>query len=75
MKLKEYTVVGLYQDNKQVYVGTVIAMTVPEAVLFTKKDMGKKRGADEQDSMTDAVLAVFGGKYNDLYGEDELYEE
>ena len=33
MKLKEYTVVGLYQDNKQVYVGTVIARTVPAPAL------------------------------------------
>jgi hypothetical protein len=65
---KKFTVVGLYEDNKQVCVEFVEAKDVKEAVRKGRRWMKTNGGGG-------AVLAVFEGKHMDLYGEDELYEE
>jgi len=66
--MKNYTVVGLYHDNKQVFVGFVKAKDVPAAVKAGRRAMNKGGGGG-------AVLTVMLGKHKDLYGEDELYDE
>jgi hypothetical protein len=66
--MKEYTVVGLYHDNKQVWVGFIGAKSVASAVKKAHADMEQSGGGG-------AVLSVFDGKHHDWYDEDELYEE
>lgn len=63
--MKTFTVVGLYQDNKQVWVGHVQAAGALGAVSKAK-------------GMVDCpinVLSVFEGEHKDLYGEDEIIED
>jgi hypothetical protein len=68
-KTKSYTVVGLYHDNKQVWVGHVKAKTVAGAVQRAHMRMRNCSGQGGG-----AVLSVFNGELTDLYGEDELLE-
>lgn len=69
MKTQDYTVVGLYKDNKQVWVGFINARTPVGAMKGAKAEVMDESGLEI------AVLAVFEGEHKDLYGEDELYEE
>lgn len=66
--MQEYTIVGLYRDSKQVWVGYIKAMDVMNAVTEARKQMGAC-------SSCGAVLAVFEGKLEDQYGQDELIED
>jgi len=66
--MKKYTVVGLYNDNHQVWVDFLKAENVESAVRKGHARMTLSGGGG-------AVLAVFEGEHKDLYGEDELYEE
>ena len=63
--MKTYTVVGIYKDNKQVFVDFIKAKDMMHAI----------RAAKDKAESELAVLAVFNGKHMDLYGENELYEE
>jgi hypothetical protein len=72
--MKTYTVVGLYRDNRQVYVTSVEAKDVEAAVSLAKKEVsgskdGKKFGHEIN------VLSVFEGEHNDVYGADEIIED
>ena len=65
---KGYTVVGLYTDNKQVWVGHIKAKSVRSA-------LGKARVAMIRGGGGGTVLTIFEGEHRDVYGGDELYEE
>lgn len=69
-KNADFTVVGLYVDNAQTYVGWIRAADIKKAVAKAKKNMAKSNSGDGG-----SVLAVFFGKHKDVYGEDELYSE
>ena len=66
--MQDYTVVGLYHDSKQVWVGHVKAKNVMDAVVEAKKEM-------KTSSSCGAVLAAFEGKHTDQYGKDELIQD
>lgn len=69
-----FTVVGLYRDNKQVYVGHHNTdKTGKDAVKQVVK--AAKRRMRRNSSDTGAVLSVFRGCQKDIYGENELYGE
>ena len=70
--MKNFTVVGLYLDNKQVWVGHIKAENVQAAVDGAKAKV-KKDNKDFGNEI--AVLSVFKGEHKDVYGGDELYEE
>ena len=65
--MQGYTVVGLYTDNKQVYVTHVNAKDVAAAVDKARREMAKNGGG--------AVLSAFEGEHRDVYGGDELIED
>lgn len=65
----DFTVVGLYTDNKQTYVGWHRAISEEDAAEKGEKRMLKNS------SDGGAVLAVFSGYHKDGYGKDELYSE
>jgi hypothetical protein len=72
--MKTYTVIGLYRDNKQVYVTALEAADVPSAVVAAKAEVsGSKDGREFGHEIN--VLSVFEGDHTDLYGEDELIED
>ena len=66
--MQDYTIVGLYYDSKQVWIGHVEAKNVMDAVAEARKEM-------EACSSYGAVLAAFEGKHVDQYGKDELIED
>ena len=68
-KKADFTVVGLYIDNNQTYVGWHRAVSAEDAAEKGKKRMIKNS------SSGGAVLAVFFGYHKDVYGKDELYSE
>jgi hypothetical protein len=70
--MKTYTVVGLYRDNKQVWVGTVDAIDAIGAVSKAKREV---KEAQKQYDLEINVLSVFEGDHKDLYGEDEIMED
>lgn len=62
--MNKFTVVGLYQDNHQVYVTSVDAADSSEAA--------EKARAEASSDIY--VLAVFAGEHEDLHGEDEMMD-
>ena len=64
---KDYTVVGLYADNKQVLVEWVTAEDPKKAAAKGRRKMSRFGGG--------VVLCVFDGHKVDRYGQDELYRE
>lgn len=63
--MQEFTVVGLYKDNHQVYVTSVHAENARDAA----------ETARDETASDIYVLAVFAGSHDDLYGEDEMMDE
>ena len=65
--MKDYTVVGLYADNRQVLVEWVTAAGPKQAAQKARKKMSRFGGG--------AVLCAFEGHRVDKHGQDELYQE
>ena len=89
--MKDYTVVGLYHDNKQVWVGHIKADDVEKAVIAAKDELASDCHNCDETGLCGtqtcavcggtkkisqiAVLSVFEGEHKDVYGGDELIED
>lgn len=64
----EFTVVGLYDDNQQVWVEHIVAEDAGEAVINAGRKLLKREGNEDMDPENLLIVSVFHGH---LYDKNE----
>ena len=67
--MKKYTVVGMFYDNKQLWIGHIRSSSVRTATSLARKKMRNCSGHGGG-----AVLCIFNGYIQDVHNKDELIE-